>query len=80
MRAHEPPLLDLTPEGEFRRPIRPPFSARLARWAILVAIVAGGLAAAMLAFWLFLILIPLAIAAGLIGYGALRFQRWRNSR
>lgn len=78
MPSHKPPLLDLTPEGEFRRPVRPPWPTRLARWAILVAFIAAGLAAAMLAFWLFLILIPVAIAAGLIGYGAIRYQRWRN--
>ncbi len=79
MPPHEPPLLDLTPEGEFRQSSgRPPWPVRLARWAILVALIAGGLAAAMLAFWLFLILVPVAIAAGLIGYGALRFQHWRN--
>lgn len=78
MRAHEPPLLDLTPEGQFRQPARPPWAMRLARWAILVALIAGGLAVAMLAFWLLLILIPVAIAAGLIAYGALRFHNWRN--
>lgn len=80
MRSHEPPLLDLTPEGEFRRPPVSPWPMRLARWAILIAIVAGGLALAMLAFWLLLIMIPVAIAAGLVAYGALRFQHWRNSR
>lgn len=80
MRAHQPPLLDLTPEGDFRQPIRRRWAVRLARWAILIAFIAGGLAVAMLAFWLLLILIPVAIAAGLIGYGALRFHYWRNSR
>jgi len=78
MPSREPPLLDLTPEGAFRQPERPPWPVQIARWAILIALVAFCLAVAMLAFWLFLILIPVAVAAGLIGYGALRFQRWRN--
>lgn len=77
MTYREPPLLDLTPEGQFRRPVRQPWTSRLGRWALLVAALAGGLAAAALAFWLALMLIPIAIAAGLIAYGLFRFERWR---
>ncbi|MDA8050435.1 MAG: hypothetical protein M0002_10570 [Rhodospirillales bacterium] len=80
MRPHEPPLLDLTPEGEFRRPARPPWAMRLAGWAIVVALIAGGLAVAAVFFWLALLLIPVAIVAALLAYGALRFQLWRNRR
>jgi hypothetical protein len=80
----EPPLLDLTPEGEFRQapsPFgRPNWAARLVGWAVIVALIAGGLAAAALAFWLALTLIPIAIVAGLIAYVAFRFNLWRIGR
>jgi len=79
MRPHEPPLLDLMPGGEFR-PVRPSWAARLAASAIVVAVIAAGLAVAALAFWFALMLIPIAILAALIGYGALRFHLWRNAR
>ncbi len=92
MAHREPPLLDLTPEGEFRRapsPSGPPFgrpswAARLAARALvvalIVALIAGGLATAALAFWLALTLIPIAIAAGLVAYVAFRFNLWRTGR
>ena len=89
MAHRQPPLLDLTPEGEFRQPTppfgRPPFGglpwlARIAAWALVVALVAGGLAVAAVAFWLALTLIPIAIVAGLIAYVAFRFNLWRMGR
>jgi ABC-type xylose transport system permease subunit len=80
MTNREPPLLDLTADGQFRRPARPPWAARVAGWALLVALLAGGLAGAAVAFWLALMLIPVAIIAGLVAYGAFRFHLWRNSR
>ncbi|HUC19833.1 MAG TPA: hypothetical protein VMA37_19310 [Acetobacteraceae bacterium] len=76
----QPPLLDLTPDGEFRQPVRPPWVARVAAWALVVAVIAGGLAAAAVAFWLALTLIPIAIVAGLIAYVAFRFNLWRIGR
>ncbi|MGC8468678.1 MAG: hypothetical protein ACP5NI_02120 [Acetobacteraceae bacterium] len=65
--------LDLTPDGEFRTPPAPSWSTRLLRAAILVAVVAGGLALAALALWFALLLIPVAIVAGLIAWAMLRF-------
>jgi len=76
----QPPLLDLTPDGRFREPVHPPWAARVAAWALVVALIAGGLAVAAVAFWLALTLIPIAIVAGLIAYGAFRFQLWRTGR
>ncbi len=80
MPAREPPLLDLTPDGQFRRPVRPSWAMRLAGWALVVAILAGGLAAAAVALWLALALIPVAIVAGLVAYAAFRFHLWRTGR
>ncbi len=84
MVRREPPVIDLTPEGEFRQPASPfgppPWAARIAAWALIVALVAGGIAVAAIAFWLALTLIPVAIIAGLVAYGAYRFQLWRAGR
>jgi hypothetical protein len=71
------PTLDMTPEGEFRRPPRAPIGMRIAAGAILVALLAGGIAAAALAFWLAVMLVPVIAGAILVGYLALRFQLWR---
>lgn len=70
--------LDLTPEGEFRTPPTPSWGARIVRAALVVAVIAAGLALASLALWFALILIPIALIAGLIGWGAIRFQIWRD--
>jgi hypothetical protein len=71
-----PPELDLLPDGSFR-PRRPPVTARIFAWAIVIAVVAGVLAVAALALWLALILIPVVLVAGLIAWLAFRYQVWR---
>jgi uncharacterized membrane protein YdbT with pleckstrin-like domain len=70
-------LLDMNPDGSFRDPPQAPLATRLALGAIVVAVLAGGLALAALAFWLAIILIPLAIGAALVAYLGFRFQLWR---
>ena len=53
---------------------------RIAGWALVVALVAGGLAGAAVALWLALSLIPVAIVAGLVAYAAFRFHHWRTGQ
>jgi hypothetical protein len=72
-----PPQLDLMPDGRFRAPQRPPILTRIFIWATIIAVVALGLAFAALALWIAMILVPIAIAAALIAWLALRFQLWR---
>jgi hypothetical protein len=71
-----PPELDLLPDGSFR-PRRPPVTARIFAWAVVIAVVAGVLAVAALALWLALLLIPVVLVAGLIAWLAFRYQIWR---
>jgi hypothetical protein len=71
-----PPELDLLPDGSFRTR-RPPVTARIFAWAIVIAVVAAGLAVAALALWFALILIPVVLVAGLIAWLAFRYQIWR---
>jgi uncharacterized membrane protein YdbT with pleckstrin-like domain len=70
----------MTPDGQFidQRPETP--SEKLVRIAVIVAVVAGMAAIAALALWVAMALIPLAIAAGLIAYGAFRWRQWRLGR
>ena len=71
----------MTLDGQFTGradAISPP--AKVAVVALVLALVAGGLAIAALALWFALMLIPIAAAAGLIGWGAMRFQIWRARR
>jgi hypothetical protein len=72
--------LDMTPDGEFREPAPLSLSERIFRAAVIVALVAGGLALAALAFWFALLLIPVAIVAGLCAWAALRWRLWRERR
>lgn len=72
-----PPQLDMLPDGSFRKPPRPPILARVFLWAVVVAVIAGGLAAAAFALWIALLLVPVALLAGVIAWLAFRFQLWR---
>jgi hypothetical protein len=72
-----PPELDMLPDGSFRQPARPPILTRIFLWAVVIAVIAGGLAAAAFALWLALILVPVALLAGAIAWLAFRFQLWR---
>jgi fatty acid desaturase len=76
MSDRRPPELDLLPDGSFRSR-RPPVTARIFAWAIVIAVVAAALAVAALALWFALILIPVVLVAGLIAWLAFRYQVWR---
>jgi len=88
MRDPDPRLIDMFPDGRFRPtglppggPFGPsPLGARVFRLAVIVAVVAGLLGAAFLAFWFALVLIPVAFIAGLVAWASLRFQLWRARR
>ncbi len=79
MRDPQPLQIDMTPDGRFRKSLRPSWGPRIIVVAALVALVAGGLAIAALALWFALALIPVAIVAALVAVAALRFQVWRAS-
>jgi hypothetical protein len=74
----EAPPLEMTLDGRFRDPPSVPVSVKLGRYAVLVAVIAATGAAALLALWFALALIPIAIGAGLVAWGAIRYQQWRG--
>jgi membrane protein implicated in regulation of membrane protease activity len=76
-------IIEMTADGEFvsvRHTGAPPLSMKIIGIAVLVAVVAGGLAIAALALWLALTLIPIAIVGAAIAYGVFRLQLWRARR
>ncbi len=82
-----PPVIDMTPEGEFRDPVPPramgTFDRLLARVggiAMLVALGAAGLLLAGLAVLAIGVLLPVALVAGLIGGGSLWWRMRRAGR
>ncbi len=78
-----PPVLDMTPEGEFRDPaprrttMLDRLLGRIGGVALLLALGAGGLVLAGLAVLAIGLLLPLALLAGLVAFGALW---WRLRR
>jgi hypothetical protein len=80
------PVLDMTPEGEFRdpAPMRPGtldrILARLGGVALLVALAAGGLVVAGLAVLFVGLLLPVLIVAGAVGAASIwwRLRRLRR--
>jgi hypothetical protein len=83
MNNHRPPELDMTLEGGFVEPPRPPVPPILSRvmlWAIVVAVLAGALSIAAFALWLALLILPVAVGAAVVAYGVFRFQAWRGQQ
>ncbi|MCW3476796.1 hypothetical protein [Limobrevibacterium gyesilva] len=72
--------LNMTPEGEFLDPPPASLATRVFRAALIIAVVAAGLALAALALWFALMLIPIAAGAALIAWGAFRWRVWRARR
>jgi fatty acid desaturase len=72
------PVLDMTPDGQFREPATTPFADRLLRTAVVVAAVGTAVAIAALALWFALLLIPVVLVAALVAYGAFRWRLWRS--
>lgn len=84
---HRPPLLDMTPEGEFREPPPKPapsglngLLARTGGVAALVALAAGGLLLAALAVLFIGLILPVVIVAGAIAAASFwwRMRRLRK--
>lgn len=81
-----PPVLDMTPEGDFNDPAPPPRVSRVDRFlgrvggiAVLVALAAGGLVLAGLAIMFAALALPVLIVAGAIGAGSI-WWRLRRAR
>jgi len=76
--AADRPPLEMTPDGAFREPPATPLSVQVTRIAVIVAVLAGMGAVALFALWAALVLIPIAVGAGVVAWAAMRFQQWRG--
>lgn len=77
-----PPLLDMTPDGAFRRPPRPagpPLSFKLLVGAGLVAILAAAASIAVFALTVLSFLLPIVIVSAAVAYASFRYRQWRAS-
>lgn len=76
-------IIDMTLEGEFLpppRPPRPPIGAQIMLWAIVAMVLAVTVLIVAVTFWFVVMILPLLLAAGLIAYLAFRYQLWRAGR
>jgi hypothetical protein len=74
------PVLDMTPDGEFRAPVGPKLSTRIIGLAIVVAVIAAAVSVAAFALWIALLLIPVFLLAVVVAVGMLRFKIWQAQR
>lgn len=77
--------IDMTPDGRFHAlpphsPLGPSLGTQLLRIAIVVAVVATAAALAALAFWIAMILIPVALGAAVVAWAIFRFRMWQAGR
>ena len=79
--SKEPPILEMTAEGDFVVPppgAKPPLGIRMLIWTFSVAAIAVACVVAVFALWLLAFLIPVAAVAALAAYVAFRYQVWRG--
>lgn len=78
MRARVPQTIDMTPAGEFVDAPGSPWALKLGVGAAIVAAVTGVIAVGALLLWVAMLLLPVAILAGVVAYVAFRFQGRRG--
>ncbi|CAH2604453.1 conserved protein of unknown function [Rhodovastum atsumiense] len=79
-RTRPGPQIEMTPDGQFIEPPRPPLATRVLVYAVLVAFVAGGLVLAGLLVSAAIALVPIALVAAGIAYAAWRWRLWQLAR
>ena len=80
MNQRRPPEVAMTLDGEFVSPPTAPITSRILMWAVVIAIIAGGLSLAAFALWLALLILPVALGAGIIAWAMFRYRMWRAQR
>lgn len=88
MDPRTPPVIDMTPDGRFREPVRQrpasgaasriPASFKLLIGAVVLAVLAGTAAIAALALWIVSMLLPVMLIAGGVAYATFKYRQWRG--
>jgi len=76
MDRRTPPTLNMLPDGRFRHVAGPPLSFHILVGAVLLALVAGGLALAALAVSVAAVLVPVALLAAVVAWAMVQWRRW----
>ena len=69
--------IEMTIDGDFISPPKPPLLTRILIGAVVIAVVAAALSLAAFALWLALAILPIAVGAAIVAWGVWRFQAWR---
>jgi hypothetical protein len=77
MDDRRPPEIEMTLDGTFRAPPKPPILTRILIWAVIIAVIAGALSLAAFALWIALLILPVALGAAAVAWLTWRFQVWR---
>lgn len=77
-----PPTIDMRPDGSFIAPPRSglTLSAKIMIGAFVIAVIAGSLALAAVAVWLLSLLLPVIVAAALVGFATIKYRQWQAAR
>ncbi len=82
MTRHPPPIIDMRIDGSFPPPRGATLPMRIAGTALVIATLAGALALAALVVWIVMwavmILVPIALLAGVVAWAAYRYQTWKS--
>ena len=77
----EPPILEMTVEGDFVTPppnATPSFGTQVLIWVAAFAAIVVSCAVAVFALWLLAVLLPVALLAGIVAYAMFRYRMWRS--
>jgi hypothetical protein len=71
-------IIDMTPDGRFRDPVRTPWSARATGLAALAAVVAAAMLGLVLAVWLAVTVLPIVVGLVLAAFLLSMIRNWRR--
>jgi hypothetical protein len=77
MKQRRPLELEMTIDGEFVSPPNAPIVSRIIVWAVVIAVIAGGLSLAAFALWIALLILPVAVGAAVVAWAMVRYRMWR---
>jgi hypothetical protein len=71
-------IIDMTIDGEFVSPPKPPLGTRIMLWAIVATVVSAAVLIVAITFWFVVMILPVVLIAAAVAYLAFRFQFWRT--
>ena len=72
-------IIEMTLEGEFVAPPKPPLGTRIMLWAIVATVLAVAVLIVAVTFWFVVMILPLVFLVAVAGYLGWRYQVWRGA-